>query len=312
MKLTVFLVALLLVTGSSLAYFYYDNSRRVDSDEYIATLANINELKQADAQLNTLMLKSRYGLQADYDDLANHSVNLNKTFGILKASSISRYYARDNDLETLVGEYEEMLDIKNDLVENFKSHNAVLRNSIKYAPGLGEELISTLERKDSDKVGVLRNLNQALYRWALYTSDEQAEIIQSNANAVLGLMPLFDDQVPVIEYNTHILTVVEEQAQTQQYLEHALGMGTEAMLEKLQSSYTQQYFNVVQQGNKLRYYGVLYGIFCLCIALYFVWLLRRSYARLEDKVDERTLEINTAYEKLKDSQKQLVQSEKMA
>ncbi|MBX2809023.1 MAG: hypothetical protein KTR20_10375 [Cellvibrionaceae bacterium] len=312
MKLNVVLVVLLLAAGSALAYVYYDNSRRVDSDDYISTLAAINELKRADAELNTLMLKSRYGLQDDYDDLANHSVGLNKTFDALKASAIGRYYANDNDLESLVDEYEEMLNIKNDLVENFKSHNAVLRNSIKYAPGLGEQLIRTLEAQGSDRVEVLKNLNQALYRWALYTSDEQAEIIQANANEVLALMPLFEDQVPLIEYNTHILTVVDEQAQTQQYLQHALDMGTEAMLEKLQSSYTGQYFKRVQQGGKLRYYAVLYGILCLLMALYFIWQLRRSYARLEDKVDERTREINTAYEQLKDSQEQLVQSEKMA
>lgn len=318
MKINILLVVLLVLVGLGIGYKYYDNSRVVNSDSYVSTLSVINELKHADSDLNTLVLKSRYGLQDDYDDLANRSVELNKTFDELKESDITLYYSRSKELENVVRQYEEALILKTDLVENFKSHNAVLRNSIKYAPILGERLIAMLDDKQGEQgeqdeqVETLKKLNQALYRWALYTTEEEARIIQANARSVLDLMPLFENQVPVIEYNAHVLTVVDEQAQTQKYLENALGLQTQTLLSSLESSYTEQYLALVDQTSKLRYVTLLYGLICLLAASYFVWLLRRSYGRLEQKVEERTREINEAYEKLQDSQEQLVQSEKMA
>ncbi len=313
MKINVLLLSLLLITGIALGVFYHKNAEESAHENYMVSVNLMNQLKQTDAGLNVLLLKSRYGLQADYDELARKSVLLSDSFSKLKKSNIARYLDTDVPLADALREYEEQINLKIDLVESFKSHNAVLRNSIKYAPPLGDELISTLENKPEGDASLLKKINQALYRWSLYGDKEQADIIQDNVRKILDLLPLFSNEIPLLEYNSHVIAVVDEQEQTQNYLQNALAIDSEKTLSKLDGLYTENYLVSSANDGQLRSYAIIgYGLLALFVAFYFAMKLRGSYTQLEDKVKDRTQQINSAYKEVKESQEQLIQSEKMA
>jgi len=313
MKVSIVLVVLLAVAGIGLGVFYYKNYQEFNNEGYMDGLSLINQLKHADADLNILLLKSRYGLQADYDDMAKKTVFLNESLSKLKDKHLQNFVSTDADFSNTFTEYNEQLSLKVDLVESFKSHNAVLRNSIKYAPPLGDQLISELEDKGSDSVSLLKKVNRALYRWSLYNDKDQAKVIQASARDVLDLASLFENDIPLLEYNSHIIAVVDEQEQTQSYLNNALSIDTENTLAKVDELYTTSYLSKSAQADKVRTYAMIaYGVLAALVALYFAWLLRKSYTELEGKVKDRTLQIKTAYSELQESQEQLVQSEKMA
>ncbi|MGH1440076.1 MAG: DAHL domain-containing protein [Cellvibrionaceae bacterium] len=313
MRISIVLVFLLAILGIALGVFSYKNHQEFSNQSYLEGLSLINQLKHADAGLNILLLKSRYGLQADYDDMAKKTVFLNDGLSSLKSQYLQNYLENDLDFSNAFKEYEEQLSLKVDLVESFKSHNAVLRNSIKYAPPLGDKLILELESKNNDSVELLKNINRALYRWSLYSDKEQADIIQANSRNILDLTTAFENDVPLLEYNSHVIAVVDEQEQTQSYLNNALSVNTENTLANVDSFYTSSYLSKSADAGKFRTYAMIaYGVLAALVALYFAWLLRKSYTELEDKVDRRTQQINTAYSELKESQEQLVQSEKMA
>ncbi|MEO0442196.1 MAG: DAHL domain-containing protein [Pseudomonadota bacterium] len=312
MKLNVLLISILSLFAIALGYNYYQNYQKINQEGYLSTLELINDLKQVDSELNTLMLKSRYGLLADYDELARQTVSAGNKLLEIKENNVNGYLDDNKQLQDLLKEYTEQLELKTDLVENFKSHNAVLRNSIKYAPPLGDQLIDMLEAKQPGSSNLLKTVNQALYRWALYTQRNQAQIIQTNVNGVLDLMPLFDDQTPLLEYNAHIIAVVDEQAQTQRYLQNALDINTRSTLDAFEAVYIEHNLSLQNKVAALTNYSLVFGLLALAIAIYLVWRLRQTYSKLETKVQERTRQINAAYDELKDSQQQLVQSEKMA
>jgi len=313
MRISVVLVFLLAILGIALGVFSYKNYKEFSSQRYLEGLSLVNQLRHADADLNILLLKSRYGLQADYDDMAKKTVFLNDGLSTLRSEYLQNYLASDLDFSNVFKEYEEQLLLKMDLVESFKSHNAVLRNSIKYAPPLGDELILELESKDNDLVELLKKINRALYRWSLYGDKEQAKIIQENSRNILDLVPAFDNDTPLLEYNSHLIAVVDEQEQTQGYLNNALSINTENTLASVDGLYTSLYLSQSVEAGKVRTYAMIaYGMMAALVALYFAWLLRKNYTDLEGKVDQRTLQINKAYSELKESQEQLVQSEKMA
>lgn len=313
MRISVVLVFLLALLGIALGIFSYKNYKEFSSQRYLEGLSLVNQLRHADADLNILLLKSRYGLQADYDDMAKKTAFLNDGLSTLRSEYLQNYLASDLDFSNAFKEYEEQLSLKMDLVESFKSHNAILRNSIKYAPPLGDELILELESKDNDLVELLKKINRALYRWSLYGDKEQAKIIQANSRNILDLVPAFDNDTPLLEYNSHLIAVVDEQEQTQGYLNNALSINTENTLASVDGLYTSLYLSQSVEAGKVRTYAMIaYGMMAALVALYFAWLLRKNYTDLEGKVDQRTQQINKAYSELKESQEQLVQSEKMA
>ncbi len=313
MRIKLILLALLLITGVVLGTFYYKNNSASSNDEYMRSLALINQLKQTNAALNVLLLSSRYGLQADYDELAKKNVFLADSVAVLKNSNIAGYIDSNVELSDSIRELEEKIILKVDIVENFKAHNAVLRNSIKYAPPLGDQLVEQIKNDKQKQRNFLESVNQALYRWALYGDKSQADIIQSGARKILDLLPLFENEVPLIEYSSHVIAVVEEQEQTQRYLENALSIDLEPTLGKMESLYTASYLAHSAEKERLSNYAIIgYGLLTLLVAAYFALMLRKSYAELEGKVEDRTAKINSAYKELKESQDQLIQSEKMA
>jgi signal transduction histidine kinase len=305
---------LLIVGLATGVYFYQQGQLQTDNQQYVDSLALIQRLEQANTDLDLLLLKSRYGLQADYDDLANQSVALIDDLKFLKTSAINPYIEDNLQLKNTLNEYEEKVLLKVDLIENFKSHNAILRNSIKYAPPLGDRLVSEIESDHVEEASFLAKINKALYRWSLYGDKSQAQIIQNNAKQILDLLPLFEtNQTPLIEYNSHVIAVVDEQQQTQSYLNKALLINAEQDLIKLEGLYTEEYLSSTEKKNNIRDYSLIgFSLLALLAALYFAWLLKRSYSGLEEKVEDRTQEINKAYKELKDSQEHLIQSEKMA
>jgi signal transduction histidine kinase len=306
-----FLIIVALATG---VYFLQKGQSSSDDQQYVDNLALINRLKHANTDLDILLLKSRYGLQADYDDLAKESNALIDDLKLLKSSALVPYIANNQKLKNALSEYEEKVLLKIDLIESFKSHNAILRNSIKYAPPLGDSLVSQIESSHATQATFLSKVNKALYRWSLYHDESQAKIIQENASKILDLLPLYQaNETPLLEYNSHVIAVVDEKKQTQSYLEKALLINAEDVLLNLEQLYTEDYLAQVESSNQVRNYSLLgFGLLALLAALYFAWLLKKSYSSLEDKVKVRTEEINKAYKELKDSQEHLIQSEKMA
>ena len=313
MKTNITLLILLLIIGITLGVFYHKKLQEVDYDSYTQNVTLINHLKNTDSSLNVLMLKSRYGLQADYDELAKKSVLLGNSFAKLKQSDFSRYAENNALLGKVLEDYEEQLVLKIDLVESFKSHNAVLRNSINYAPPLGDQLIADLVKRKESSASLLKVINQALYRWSLYGDTAQAKIIQVNSKKIFDLLPLFENEIPLLEYNSHVLAVVDEQEQTQLYLQGALAINTDATLTQLNDLYTKNYLDTAEEASQFKNYAIIaYGLLALFVAFYFAWMLRKSYLGLEQKDKERTQEINNAYRDVKESQEQMIQSEKMA
>ncbi len=312
MKIKLLLLVLVLVAGIVLGGFYYQQHKAVDSDAYIDSLSLINQIKQTNATVNILLLKSRYGLQADYDDLSRENIAIVNSVKSLERSDLGRYLSNGPLAETFKS-YSTKAVIRSDVVESFKAHNAVLRNSIKYAPPLGDRLVAELKAANSPSVNFLESINKALYRWSLYGDLEQAEFIKANVSKILDLLPQFKDETPLIEYNTHVMAAVDEQEQTQLYLENALSVDLESILDLLAEQYTQAYLDSSsRQAKQLSYALWAYSVLTFLIAAYFAWSLRKSYVGLETKVKERTQKVDQAYSELKQSQEHLVQSEKMA
>lgn len=143
--------------------YLYTHSRAVDGERQNATLALLKDVKKIDSDWTADVLKSQSELNLSYDPLASALQKFAHLFVTLKADT-----ARLNDPEvnTTVAEIERLIGAKASLVDRFKAKNALLRNSLRYAPTVSKEIQGQLRsmrsRAGPAEVAALMQLESAL------------------------------------------------------------------------------------------------------------------------------------------------------
>lgn len=295
MKIAITLVLLILLGGVGAGYIAYQHNVEANDDIRNTILDAANGLKQRDSMTNTFILESRYGLRSDYDDLATSVNDLRATVKLFSSGRLAEYAKANQDIKQLLITFNTQLALKIELVESFKSHNSILRNSIQYAPELGEKLIREAKSNArDDAANQLALVNDALYRWALNNDNKEADIIQQNAASIIELYSSIISGVDLIRYSNHVTTVVEEQEKTQGFINKILAIDTQSTIAQLESKYLDHYVSVIQSSEENLYYVFIYALMVLMIAIYLGVMLKKSYSVLSVRDNYRSQQLSVA------------------
>ena len=121
---------LLALLGTTLG-FLFNRTQAIDIDAQNRVMLNLRELEKLDAQWNVNILRTHIGLNPDYDPLTAPLARMRQLQTNLGASL---NMARGLDAPATYSELLRAMAQKEELVEQFKSQNAVLRNSLVYFP----------------------------------------------------------------------------------------------------------------------------------------------------------------------------------
>ncbi|WP_052199478.1 response regulator [endosymbiont of unidentified scaly snail isolate Monju] len=119
--------------------FLYIMSHGVDPAEHARILHDLNEIKNRHALLEQTLMETRAGIIPTYDDLTEAGRNLlaaEQTFKQRLPPELTGTIAPH------LSRYERLMEEKRLLVEQFKSHHAVLRNSLNYLPIAVDDFLS--------------------------------------------------------------------------------------------------------------------------------------------------------------------------
>ena len=89
-------------------------------------------------------------------------------------------------------------------------------------------------------------------------------------------------------------------------------LDTGPLLEAIEIEYTNYHNQAIVSSNQFRNALLLYGTLLILAVLFFAFQIRKNYRSLEQQIEDRTKDIQRAYEQLQESQEQLIQTEKMA
>lgn len=295
MRTALLLILLVIVGGVGVGSLIYKNNLEDSENARTHVLASLSQIKHIDSLINTQMLESRYGLRVDYDELAQLITQIKREVSELDTTLLVEPASVDNSIRIALDNIKEQLTLKIDVIENFKSHNSVLRNSIKYAPVLGDSIIEELSVTNNEAAQDLKVINNALYRWALYGSKKEATIIQDNSAVVIDLIPKVENSIALIEYSTHVTAVIEEQEKTQRYITNALAIPLVSTVGQLETVYAGYYMTVLKSLERDRLYVMGYALFALLVAVYLGVMLRKSYQALKGRDEYRSQQISVAY-----------------
>jgi signal transduction histidine kinase/CheY-like chemotaxis protein len=168
--------ALSLVLAAILAFLYI-KMQEADDDDYFENVALLRQLKQLDARWELDVLKSKMGINRNYDALVDPLSDLNRLRETLDTVLAGPRGADAPGAAEAGHAFARALEQKTRLVERFKSHNSVLRNSLAFLPTAASDVGPPL-RAAVDKL----LLDSLVYSQA--PSEEKATEIRAGLDSV--------------------------------------------------------------------------------------------------------------------------------
>ncbi|WP_421552749.1 DAHL domain-containing protein [Pseudomonas yamanorum] len=322
----VMLSTMTLILASTLVFLYIKSSSDQTSI-YTESRDLIREIKQLNSQWDSEVLKARIALTHNYDPLVAPLTEMNRLWASLQQRGSQHRHEDLARWQAGQDAYRQAIDEKARLVDQFKSHNAVLRNSLAFLPTAEDDIQAQfLALTDAERLlqqGIATDTYDVLLsslEFAQVTSDDKAADILVGLNTLaINKQSLPESfQVPVEILSKHIALILREQPLVNGLLERIAAVPLAERLDDLTNQLNQDQTASDLLDQKYHRYLLVFSILLVALLLYLAIRLLRSFAEinrvnralhgvnesLEQRVEERTRELKDAQSELMDSARQ--------
>ncbi|BCQ69487.1 hypothetical protein PEQA60_34770 [Pseudomonas sp. Eqa60] len=317
------LLTLSLVLG--LAFLYFKTVIGQPSN-YVLARDLISHIKQLNAQWETEVLKARIAITHDYDPLVMPVQEINQLWNRFDQLSQQNH----NDPAAWTAGHQAFIEAfqeKAGLVERFKTHNAVLRNSLAFLPTAEDDIQRRLAGLDdqarlSEQTIAIDTYDLLLssLEFAQVSSDDRAADILVGLNKLAVNKERLPEPMhePVEILSNHVSVILREQPVVNDLLERITSIPIAQRLDDITHLLNADQLQADLQDQKAHQYLLLFAALLVILILYLAVRLVRSYAvirrvntalqsaneHLEHRVEERTRELKEAQSELMDSARQ--------
>ncbi len=291
------------VLALGLLSYLFVNTRATHVEGHARVVEDLRQCKQLDAVVNEEVLETRFSLLTNYDPLVASSQRLADLCRRLSAELHRLYAARQAPgIDRALTSYLAVIGQKQALVEDFKSHNALLKNSMAYLPTLSDTVTSECagggggQRLGAEVATLLR---QTL----VYSASGDPEARGRVPAALDALTQSRKDVPPPAREDwdlliAHARLVFHERATLDALLAQMMSLPADREADALSGAYQAQYRRTQQ---RIAVYGACLDVFCVallfCVAGILYRLSRSARAvreaneSLEERVAERTRDL---------------------
>ncbi len=322
------LLGLITLLLASTLVFLYLKSSRDQTAGYTQSRDLIRQLQQLNAQWDSEVLKARIAITHNYDPLVTPLTEMTRLWAELNTRDT---YHDPQDLsrwQTSQEAYQAAIQEKARLVDQFKSHNAVLRNSLAFLPTAEDDIQAQFNRIDNEGRLQLQDVATDIYdlllsslEFAQVTSDDRA------ADILVGLGKLAinkeslpaEFQGPIDILSNHISLILREQPVVNSLLEDIASIPVAERLDDLTThlDQDQQASDLIdhQSHRYLLVFSTLLVVLLLYLAVRLFVVLPRSIESTE-RCRPPTKPWNNGWKRrtqqLKDAQSELLDSARQA
>lgn len=322
----VLLTGMTLLLASILLFLYLLSSTN-DASAYIESRDLIRQIKQLDAQWDSEILKARIAITHNYDPLVSPLTQMTGLWARFEKIESGNGRKDSAQWQAVHDAYLNAIKEKTRLVEQFKSHNAVLRNSLAFLPTAEDDIQSLLASlEDADKP-MLQNVAIDTYdlvlsglEFALVTSDDRAVdiLLGMNKLAVNKERLPIEFHSPIEILNNHIALILREQPVVNTLLDKIAAVPVADRLDNItnQLNAEQQQDNLSNQ--KYDFYVLVFSALLMVLLVYLAIRLLHSFTVinrvnkelqaanecLEQRVEDRTRELKDTQSELLDTARQ--------
>jgi len=270
-------------------FFLYINTQSVDLDKHQQLLDRISRFMWVDATLNQHILEIREGLLPFYDPTVDDMAELKQLRSEMEGN-LRTHLCLENFaliLEQIIA-VDQALSEKQELLEAFKSSNAILRNSLRYLPVITSQIIARLPT-DGQGVALRQTLNILLLDMLIYNTNSDAELGVALSIKIAALkrdssQHVFSVSEDLGIFLTHAGIVLENKKRADLLVQKLVNFPTAGRMEKLLTAYVADHNRMMQKINIYR--QMLYGFSVLLLACigYILFRLNHTAVKLQRTV----------------------------
>lgn len=286
----------------SLMTFLYFKTNSIDSESHNRFNNQLRYLKELNATVDKDILESRYGLSNSYDELFSEISKINELQTNIKEIPAFVDENGQQELNQSLDKYLELQKQKIQLIEHFKSRNAIINNSLRYFPIATSNLIKNLgsnntQRDQAEQLNYL--LRQTLSYYLLTDRELEPQIINQIKELRKLQNKLPDNEKADIEPTiSHAETIVTLKPEIDSLVKEMLSIPISTETENLIKKYNSYYNRSLSRANTYRLFLYIFSILLLgYIGLIIIKLKKATSAlnaaneTLENRVQERTEEL---------------------
>jgi signal transduction histidine kinase len=305
-------LALVLTT---ILVWLYARAPQHDTAGYLSNVAMLRQFKQIDAQWELNVLKARNGLATDYDALVDPLLNLTRLQQQLRMHAGVKSHVEAYALAATEDALEQAVQQKAQLIERFKSHNSILRNSLAFLPTAAGDIRHTLDQVSVASPQLVPDLsarvNDLLVNSLVYSRAVSADLA-SEVEADLALLATRQARLPaslneqIGLFAAHVRTVLREQPIVDQLLADISEVPTVKLAVNADNLLGNEQRDSAERSERHRAYLFGFSAALAGLLLYAATSLVRSHAEinrvnqallaanatLELRIDERTRELH--------------------
>ena len=297
--------------------FMYGQSQHFNEADYLHDVDTLRHLKQVDVQWELDVLKSRIGVDAHYDALAQAASEMDRTLGTLEGDLAGANHDDAAALEKTRKALLQEVGRKAELVERFKSKNSILRNSLAFLPTAAADVLQALDlrqpgpRSAADHEAA-SEVNRLLLSTMLYSQDvssQRAAEIESARAALKKIKALLAAgmQERLDIFLAHVAVVASEQKDVNELVAAIAATPTARRIDDIYRALSAEQQAEAAQSRRYRDYLTSLAVALVVLLLYAgTRLLRQAETdranralhsaneQLEYRVEERTRELAAA------------------
>ncbi len=302
MKLSAKHVLTGLVLLGALVLIYFKTNRIVLA-EHERFDRNLRGIQQLDATLNQDVLKARFRLLADYDGSPRQINELKRMVADLAVIPAFISDAERQMIQQKVDALSQVIAQKDELLERFKSQNAVLNNSLRDLPVAGTELVklAASDEQGRELEALLNGLMRQVLVYSLQSSEAQAPEIQRSLGKLAEWRARHVDHPQdeaLVSLVAHVNSVVSRKPKVEALTEQLVSLPVSLSTEDLLRAYDGQFSAAMRTADLYRL-----ALYLLCALLvigigYTIFALDTANTHLERRVHERTRDLSRKNEEL--------------
>ena len=305
--------ALLCVGAAALAgalAFLYNKTQAVDLRQQNEILGYLRELRDIDSRWDVDVMRARADFAAAELPAPNRATSAAKALDNLTAAS---QRTPGNALSAALPELRAAVEQKARLVEQFKTENSAAQSAVRdILKGTAEvgSAAATLKPHPPALDSALATLSAVapLYYWL--AQDSQRANLEAAAAALKAVPDALREHAAKLD--GAVQTLLKAKPAEQAIFPKLMLLTSGPRLENLTFSVNREVEAELAEKERYRVYLIAYAGALLVLLAYFGGNLKAANLDLERRVQLRTRELSEALQHLKDSEAQLIQSEKMS
>jgi PAS domain S-box-containing protein len=212
---------------------------------HVQTIERFRELKQLDTQINQYVFQIRLGVLTNYDPLVQAQQKIHSLLRILKVETPQYFDSPNAPLKESFNEHLKNRQADESMLETYKSHNAVINNSLRFAPIAIHDLISQ-EHGITQQRTHLRQLLEEILIYDLSPNEQNKQLVLQTLSLVQAAK-INDAAVQIL--SRHIAIILDYKQDIEKQIRQLSLSNKASSSDKLFNAYNELYISEEANAN---------------------------------------------------------------